>query len=132
MSGDRELRKVGSVTGIDYAGDFYRYVEFLEAGIIKNKASIRKLFKEWDTALFPKNVSVHGTKHGCAATTATKEMGSLMEELDNDEDAETDEDESNADNEETGGQNEQNGGQNEQNRSQAGSDDSSESESESE
>ena len=53
LSQDEQLQKRGFYTGIDWFREFEIYLEYLIKGLHQRKASVRRIFKVWDEALFP-------------------------------------------------------------------------------
>ncbi|KAJ6489984.1 hypothetical protein C8R45DRAFT_1213365 [Mycena sanguinolenta] len=52
-SADIELTPIGAETGINWQADFEKYVKYLLNGLHKRKASVLKIFREWDEIFFP-------------------------------------------------------------------------------
>ncbi|KAJ7633299.1 hypothetical protein B0H17DRAFT_961776, partial [Mycena rosella] len=53
VSADTTLTAQGVQTGINWHADLEKYIQYLQNGLDKRKASVLKLFREWDELFFP-------------------------------------------------------------------------------
>ncbi|KAJ7622627.1 hypothetical protein DFH06DRAFT_1340806 [Mycena polygramma] len=52
-SADFHLAAKGAQTGINWKADLENYVEYLQTGLDQRKASVLRIFREWDELFFP-------------------------------------------------------------------------------
>ncbi|KAJ6555671.1 hypothetical protein DFH09DRAFT_1318072 [Mycena vulgaris] len=54
-SADANLSACGAQTGINWHGDLEKYIQYLQSGLDKRKASVLHLFRKWDELFFPES-----------------------------------------------------------------------------
>ncbi|KAJ6483197.1 hypothetical protein C8R45DRAFT_1075505 [Mycena sanguinolenta] len=79
-SADIELTPIGAETGINWQADFEKYVKYLLNGLHKRKASVLKIFREWDEIFFPDTDSSLAATDG-VEDCADKHMQDVMDLL---------------------------------------------------
>ncbi|KAJ7793339.1 hypothetical protein B0H14DRAFT_3498202 [Mycena olivaceomarginata] len=52
-STDIKLTPHSAQMGINWQGDFEKYIKYLQNGLDKHKGSVLRIFREWDEIFFP-------------------------------------------------------------------------------
>ncbi|KAJ7718511.1 hypothetical protein B0H14DRAFT_634788 [Mycena olivaceomarginata] len=84
VSADIELTPRGAETGINWQADLEKYIKYLQNGLDKRKASVLRIFREWDDIFFPDTDSSLGA-NGNGGGDAEKQMQDAMDLLNADE-----------------------------------------------
>ncbi|KAJ7711786.1 hypothetical protein B0H14DRAFT_3524321 [Mycena olivaceomarginata] len=84
VSADIELTPRGAETGINWQAALEKYIKYLQNGLDKRKASILRIFREWDEIFFPDTDSSLGA-NGNGGGDAEKQMQDAMDLLNADE-----------------------------------------------
>ncbi|KAJ7646323.1 hypothetical protein DFH06DRAFT_997636, partial [Mycena polygramma] len=83
-SADLHLTAKGAQTGINWQADLEDYIEYLQTGLEQRKASVLRIFREWDEIFFPDSeTSLAGD--GASDKDHEKEKQSVMDLLREDE-----------------------------------------------
>lgn len=84
MSADDSLRPHGAQTGIDWQADLEKYINYLQSGLDKRKASVLTIFRMWDEIFFPASDTGLGGK--ASDNDGERRMQDVMELLNADDD----------------------------------------------
>ncbi|KAJ7853017.1 hypothetical protein B0H14DRAFT_2354529 [Mycena olivaceomarginata] len=84
VSADIELTPRGAETGINWQADLEKYIKYLQNGLDKRKASVLRIFREWDEIFSPDTDSSLGA-NGNGGGDAEKQMQDAMDLLNADE-----------------------------------------------
>ncbi|KAJ7201090.1 hypothetical protein GGX14DRAFT_571664 [Mycena pura] len=84
-SADVEFTPRGAETGIDWQADLERYIEYLQNGLNKRKASVLNIFREWDELFFPDSETSLAGTCGDDEDHVEKQMRDVMDLLNADE-----------------------------------------------
>ncbi|GJE89870.1 hypothetical protein PsYK624_059810 [Phanerochaete sordida] len=63
-SPDVQFHEHGLESHIDWQAAFEGYLQYLNDGLLKEKSSVRNIFRTWDEALFPNSTTRHGQRPG--------------------------------------------------------------------
>ncbi|KAJ7835029.1 hypothetical protein B0H13DRAFT_2369520 [Mycena leptocephala] len=74
----------GTETGINWQADLEKYIKYLQNGLDKRKASVLRIFREWDNIFFPDTDSSLAA-NGNGGDEAEKQLQDAMDLLDADE-----------------------------------------------
>ncbi|KAJ7824815.1 hypothetical protein B0H14DRAFT_3469027 [Mycena olivaceomarginata] len=88
VSADIELTPCGAETGINWQADLEKYIKYLQNGLDKRKASVLRIFREWDEIFFPdtnSSLGANGKANGNGGGNAEKQMQDAMDLLNADE-----------------------------------------------